>query len=87
MANHRQRGSDLRIRSEAKAAAADRLLLVAQEEAALFDAAKGHFEAIPAWRFRRRRATERRALLHAVRHMQAIRAAQDVAKKGRYVEL
>lgn len=87
MPNQRQRGTGVRIRSEAKAAAADRLLLVAQEEAALFDAAKGHFEAIPAWRFRRRRAAERRALLHAVRHMQAIRAAQDIAKKGRHVEV
>ena len=87
MGRGRQRGTGVRVRSEAKAAAADRLLLAAQEQAALYDLRKAEYDLIPKWRWRKRQ--QKRALLYiaAARHMHAIRAAQDVAKKGKYVDV
>ena len=87
MPNARQRGTGVRIRSEAKAAAADRLLLAAQEAAQDYDIAKLRYEQTPKWRFRRRRRFERGCLIHASRHLTAIRAAQDIAKKGKFVDI
>lgn len=88
MANHRQkRGTGVRIRSEAKAHVADRLLLAAQMERDTYDHWTEIFAKLPKrlW-VQRRRAKEQR-FLAAVRHMQAIRSAQDVAKKNRHVDL
>lgn len=79
-------GTGVRVRSEAKAQAADRLLLEAQNQGELYDQAKAEHEATPKWRFRRRRHLERQCLIHASRHLLAIRAAQEIAKKGKYVD-
>jgi hypothetical protein len=87
VANARQRGTGVRVRSEAKAAAADRLLLAAQDERTMYDGYTAAFNATPKWRFRRRRRLKDNRFTCAVRFMQAITAAQDVAKKGRYVDL
>ena len=87
MGKGRQRGTGVRIRSEAKAAAADRLLLAAQEQAELHDNVQAQLALIPWWRPRLRRRAKRLRVLALERYMQSIRAAQDVAKKGRYVDV
>lgn len=88
MANARQkRGSDLRIRSQAKAQAADRLLLAAQEAREAYDHLTLGYNALPKRRWIRRRRVREARFTAAVRHMQAIVAAQDIAKKGRYANV
>lgn len=86
MPKTRQRGTGVRVRSEAKAAAADRLLLAAQEAREQYDYLTEGYRALPKRRVIRRRRVKEARFLAAVRHMQAITAAQDVAKKGRYVD-
>lgn len=87
MANARQRGTGVRIRSEAKAAAADRLLLAAQDESYAFQGLKHDFLQTPKWKVRKRRRLRASIVLTLERYHAAVTAAQDVAKKGRYVEL
>lgn len=87
MGNARQRGTGVRIRSEAKAAAADRLLLAAQQEREHYDNLTLGYTALPKRRFIRRRRIKEQRFTALVRYMQAITAAQDVAKKGKSVEL
>lgn len=85
MANARQRGSDLRIRSEAKAAAADKLLLAAQIERETYDTWTTELNETPRWRWRRRRKIQAQRFDCLWRFMGAITSAQHIAKKGRYV--
>ena len=87
MPNHRQKIQGVRVRSEAKMAAADRLLLAAQECREAYDAYTIDYAQTPKWRWRRRRALREARLNAAVRHLQAITSAQDIAKKGRYVNV
>lgn len=87
MANARQRGTGVRIRSEAKAAAADRLLMAAQEKREHYDLLTTGYNALPKRRFIRRHRVKEARFAALVRYMQAITAAQEIAKKGRHVEL
>ena len=86
MPNARQRGTGVRVRSQAKAAAADTLLWAAQQEREAYDRATLAQRALPKWAWRRRRRLTKERFQTLVHYMQAITAAQDVAKKGRYVK-
>lgn len=87
MPNARQRGTGVRVRSEAKAALADRLLMAAQEQAAVHDLVAAELDLLPFWRLGRRRTLAKRRVTCLERYMQAIREAQDVARKGRHVDV
>lgn len=87
MAKARQRGTGVRIRSEAKAAAADRLLLAAQDESYVYQGLKVDYDSTPRWRLRRRYKLRMAGAQALERYHTAITAAQDIAKKGRHVEL
>ena len=87
MAKTRQRGTGVRSRSEAKAAAADRLLLAAQDQREHYDLLTEGFNALSKRRFIRRRRIKEARFTALVRYMQAITAAQDIAHKGKDVEL
>lgn len=87
MANHRQRGSGVRIRSEAKAAAADRLLLAAQQESEYLATLNTELAICPKRRFLMRRKIRAELLLTLQRYHTAITAAQDIAQKGRYARI
>jgi hypothetical protein len=87
VAKTRQRGTGVRIRSEAKAAAADRLLLAAKGADSEARRARGELTLISRWRRRRWRRKQAEYVLWLERFHAAITSAQDIAKKGRYVEL
>jgi hypothetical protein len=87
MPKTRQRGTGVRIRSEAKAAAADRLLMAAQEGAAAYDYLVAQHETCPKWKWLRRRRNKAKQFVVLREHLNAVRSAQEIARKGREVEL
>ena len=87
MAKTRQRGTGVRVRSEAKAALADQLLYEAQQHREAYEECDAMYRATPKWRWRRRRAIRLNAFLAAIRHLKSITAAQEIAKKGRYADI
>lgn len=87
MPNARQRGTGVRIRSEAKAQAADRWLLVAQSERQHYDEMTRALSETAKWRWLRRRKINRFRFVALRKFMQAITAAQEIAKKGRYAHI